>query len=320
MKVSLSAIKKIVVGAVYSEPYEEGIRFLKCTPDQVCAWTAVGDWWHEVALASTGIRIDFHTDSRYVGFTVRGKKCEVLINGLIAQVHISKDSNTFENFQITLPAGENRVTLVFSSHNPFCAIRELSIEDGAYLKPHTYDWKLLFIGDSITQGWNSKYDCLSYAYQTSFYFNAESVIQGVGGGRFLPQTFAKADFDPDAVIMAYGTNDFSDCPTAEEAMSQAEEYMTLVKQAYPNAKLFCITPIYRFDEQNKPMGTLDDYRKALSEIAEDIGYFVIDGYTLVPHHMDFFADAVHPNDLGFSLYAKNLIEQLLQYGIYKKKT
>ncbi len=312
MKLSIPEMKSITVGAVYAEPYEGGIRFLKCKPEQVQAWTEVGDWWTAVALASTGIRLDFHTDSSWLGVTLSGKKCEVLINGLFEQMLVPKNSDAFESFQILLPAGENRVTLVFSSHNPFCVLKELSVDDGAYIKPHCYDRKLLFIGDSITQGWNAKYDCLSYAYQTSFSLNAESVIQGVGGGRFLPKTFAKADFDPDAVIMAYGTNDYSDCPTLEEAMGQAEEYLSLVKQAYPAAKLICITPIYRFDGQEKAIGTFEAYRLALAEKAEALGYCVIDGFTLVPHTMDFFADEVHPNDLGFSQYAKNLTQQLIQ--------
>ncbi len=306
---------KIVVGSVYSEPYEGGVRYLKCKPEQVAAWTDVGEWWHGVALASTGIRVDFHTNSREVCFTMRGKKCEVLINGLFSQMFIPADSSVFERYQITLPAEDNRVTLVFSSHDAFCVLQELTVEDGAYVKPHPYDRKLLFIGDSITQGWNSKYDCLSYAYQTSFFLNAESVIQGVGGGTFLPKTFAKPDFDPDAVIIAYGTNDFGACDTIREGMMWASEYLKLVQQAFPDKKLFCITPIYRFDEKTKAMGTFDDYRAALSDEAQKLGFTVIDGYTLVPHHMDFFADAVHPNDLGFSMYARNLTQRLRQHGI-----
>ena len=40
----------------------------------------------------------------------------------------------------------------------------------------------------------------------------------------------------------------------------------------------------------------------------------VDGLSLVPPIPEFFADTnLHPNDLGFSLYAENLCRQLLPY-------
>ena len=44
---------------------------------------------------------------------------------------------------------------------------------------------------------------------------------------------------------------------------------------------------------------------------EKNGFEVVDGMTLGPHITEFFRDAhLHPNDLGFGLYAENLIKAL----------
>ena len=47
--------------------------------------------------------------------------------------------------------------------------------------------------------------------------------------------------------------------------------------------------------------------------AEARGFYVINGLKLVPPLDDFYADRyLHPNDLGFGLYAENLIKELIK--------
>jgi hypothetical protein len=41
---------------------------------------------------------------------------------------------------------------------------------------------------------------------------------------------------------------------------------------------------------------------------------VIDGFDLVPQSDDFFADGVHPNELGSLTLAKNLLEKMEKIG------
>ena len=42
------------------------------------------------------------------------------------------------------------------------------------------------------------------------------------------------------------------------------------------------------------------------------GMTLIDGDNLVPPIMDYMADAVHPNDLGFGVYAANVLRAMNQ--------
>lgn len=58
------------------------------------------------------------------------------------------------------------------------------------------------------------------------------------------------------------------------------------------------------------MGTFDECIDLLRSLYEARGIRVIDGLSLVPNRREFFADAVHPNALGFSMYAENLLRAI----------
>ena len=47
------------------------------------------------------------------------------------------------------------------------------------------------------------------------------------------------------------------------------------------------------------------------DIAKSYGFDIVDGYKIIPANCDFYADDLHPNDLGFSTYAQNLIKELI---------
>ena len=60
-------------------------------------------------------------------------------------------------------------------------------------------------------------------------------------------------------------------------------------------------------------GAFSDCQKAIQEIAKGLNLEVIDGETLVPPQAKLMADDLHPNDLGFTVYALNLIK-----AVYKR--
>jgi len=170
------------------------------------------------------------------------------------------------------------------------------------------------IGDSITQGWNSKYDTFSYAYRVTRFFNANSVIQGIGGAFYHEDTFDSIDFAPDIVTVAYGTNDFNRYSTYDEFRAHVKAHLALIAKEYSGKKIFVLSPIWRSDLHTRPMGTFDGARQIVIDEAESLGLIHIDGLKLVPPMKEFFADAhLHPNDEGFSQYAENLIKEMQKY-------
>ena len=74
----------------------------------------------------------------------------------------------------------------------------------------------------------------------------------------------------------------------------------------------CIRDRWRTNHtESKTGGTLLAFSSAIAEAARSFDRVsVIDGYTLVPHREDLFADGLHPNDEGFLHYALNLARHI----------
>ncbi|MBQ9783274.1 MAG: SGNH/GDSL hydrolase family protein [Clostridia bacterium] len=319
MKLSFEQIRSVTVGAVRVERQPDGIHFHKCTQKQVDAWRALSATLGERALTTTGIRLDFHTNSKTLRFfPTSGEKFEVYLDGVLRQAFDGgalREAGSSAELSLTDALGGEvdsiRVTLILPSHS-VGVLESVELEDGATLTPHAFDCKLLFIGDSITQGWEARYDSLSYAYRVSRFFNADSVIHGVGGGYFHETIFDSIPFDPDTVVISLGTNDFGHYKTQEEMRYQTAAFLSLIAMEYAGKKIFVISPIWRKNQQ-KTMGSFREARAIVIEEAERLGLCHIDGLSLVPPMSQFFPDGtLHPDDLGFSLYAENLIEQMLK--------
>ena len=321
MRLTYDQICSVTVGAVRTWQDSDGMHFCKCTQKQVDAWRALSPVLGERAETTTGIRLDFHTNSKKISFdTSHGKKFELYINNIPRyKVNADEYRERGEAIAFTLDGalgeeleGDRRVTLIFPSH-AIAVLKYVELDDSAYIKPHVFDKKLLFIGDSITQGWDSKYDSLSYAWRTTRFFNAESVIHGVGGGYFHETIFDHIDFKPDAVIIALGTNDFGHYPTLDVLREHAGKFLDLIKEEYADAQVFVLSPIWR-EVQKKGMGTFAQCRQVVIDEALRCGFNHIDGLSLCPPIPEFYADGnLHPDDLGFSVYADNLCRELVKY-------
>lgn len=319
MTLSLEKIKELTRGAVRIWEENGAVRFAKCTEKQVQAWYQYGsEVLGKRAETTTGVRLDFYTNSKTLSFkTASGDKYDLLVDGLLRS-HFVRGEDAYIEKTVALTdaigkeCNEVRVTLVLPSHS-VGALEYVKLDDGAYTRAPEYKTKMLFIGDSITQGHNTKFDSLSYAWRTASFFDADAVINGVGGGFFKPEMFDTSDFDPDTVILAFGTNDAmrSDFDTMYK---NTAEFLDLVKEAYGDKKVIVISPIWRAREDGSVIGADFESKRAMVEAeGKRRGFFVISGLKLVPPIADFYADKyLHPNDLGFGLYAENLIKELVK--------
>ena len=317
MKLDFEAIKSLTVGAVFVSKRDDGVmEFNKCSKRQIEAWHKFGDAVLAMrAKTTTGVRIDFHTNSGFLAFkTSSGAKFELLIDGKIRERFVSDSAGSI-NARVELrdPRGDKkediRVTLVFPSHS-IGSLEYIEIDDGAYAIAHEYERSILFIGDSITQGYNSYYDSLSFAWRVTKYYDAKSVINGIGGAFYQPETFDKVDFDPDTVIIAYGTNDAMRFSKISDMQNRVSGYLDLVKESYGNKRVIVISPIWRADSEGRPCNSdFAEKRLMVEKEAKDRGFEVICGLDLVDPIKEYFADTyLHPNDLGFAAYAENLIK------------
>lgn len=304
MKLTFEQIKSITVGAVRIWQENDTVRFSKCTQKQVDAWYKLLPILGERAEATTGVRLDFYTNSSSFAFqAASGSKFEIYVNGLLTNF-ISDDRCSIE---LDNSNGENRITLILPSHE-IGSLLSVELDDGADLRTAEFDRKILFIGDSITQGWNSGYDSLSYAYRVSRNLNAHSVIQGIGRGFFDESTLdQELDYDPDIVIIAFGTNDWGH-GSLESLAEKFGAFFDKILKIYRGKKIFAISPIWRADKHiRKGEIDFDEHCLTVKKAASERGIIVVDGENMVPHIPEFFSDGyLHPNALGFSIYAENL--------------
>ena len=124
-------------------------------------------------------------------------------------------------------------------------------------------------------------------------------------------------FDPDMIIVAYGTNDWCH---GIDITKTAKEYIDKLTRIYNHNRIFVILPIYRLDceeEQEEATISFYEFRNELNELCTQYeNITVIDGWDFIPHFSDFYEDGyLHPNDMGFLLYAENLIKKLNEVGM-----
>ena len=308
MKLTFEQICAITTGAVKIWQQEDGcVRFDRLTQQQQEAFIARNANFGPRTISTAGIRLDFYTDSRTVLVeTVNAGPWEVLVNGLPRYFLPEQGRMT-----ITLPGGENRVTVLLSNHKP-TALKFILLDEDSTIRPYTYSRKFLFLGDSITQGSTATRPSATYANRISHYFDAQVLNWGVGGSRFFPETVTTVDYDPDVVFIAYGTNDYVVWESKEVFLGWASQYMDRVKELYPGKPVICIGPLWRADgELIRATGKHRDVCDCVKDLALTRGFRHIEGYDLVGHSEEYFADKfLHPNDLGFAEYAINLIKHL----------
>ena len=322
MILSAEQIKSVAFGFVKSEVKDGLVHFQKCTDSQISAWYNIRQDLGGRAEATTGVKLDFITDGEAIEFSfIKGRKVEVYIDNLFRDQYLM-DEYRAKNERVLIPLKDTvggsydnvRVTVYFPAHDEPGVIDYFEVKNATFINPHKHSVKVLFIGDSITQGWEAYRDTLSYAQRLTRYLNAESVINGVGGAMFDESTFDTIDFDPDIVILSYGTNDVGYWNSGEEMLSHIKTYMSLVKKTYEGKKIFAISPIWRTNFANTfKTGTFPEGRASVISVAKDLGFIHIDGLKLVPPMADCFTDNVHPNEQGFSFYAENLFIELKKY-------
>ena len=315
MRLTFENIKAITVGAVRLWAEQDGFHFSGMTEAQLAAFLKLSESQHTNAAATTGVRLDFETDSAYLAYgSLTDAKYEVRVDGVLTATH----AKVGESNRIDLPADgkTHRVELFLPAHGVPGALAFVELSDGASFTRHVYDRKFLIIGDSITQGYNAEFDCLSYANRLCDHYNAESIIQGTGGAYYDVTTLEKLDFAPDAVFVAYGTNDANKFTSLAEIEARCRAYLTKLVPMYAGAPLFVITPPWRINEADlKPYGHVSLVAERIKRVADELGLTVIDGMKMIPKNPAFMADDYHPNTLGFAEYAHNLIKFLTKEGL-----
>lgn len=329
MKLNLEQMKEITLGALNIEVNGAGeFCFYRFTEHQMeDVYIEIPDFYKK-SKAAAGIRLDFLTDSETLSFryTIKSGSSrkfyffDCCVDGVMI-AHEGEMEMSAKAGEVKLTLGEGKVERRVTVWMPGLSIVRLSdvtIDDGASLKRAPVSRKILVLGDSITQGYDAVFASQSYANKMAYMLDAEIVNQAIGGEIFRPAILdEKLPFTPDLITVAFGTNDWSG-QTAENFEKNADGFYTKLAELYPDTRVFAILPIWRADWQKatktKPFHESRAILKALAE--KHSNFRVIDGMELTPHLPAFFSDLyLHPNDLGFEIYAEELVKRMTAIGL-----
>lgn len=333
MRLNLTQIKNITLGAARVEENENGIDFYRFTKTQEELYKNRSADFYMKSFASSGVKLSFCTDSEIMSLKiavtkgssrsyfsvdvfVNGKKLDSLSNFNEENLPLDYTKIGFDlggfSKEFELGSGEKQVE-VYLPWSVKTTLKELVLEDGAFIKPIKPDYKLLAFGDSITHGYDALHPSNKYISQFARFLNAEEYNKAIGGEIFFPElAAAKEDFIPDYITVAYGTNDWSKC-SFEEFSENCKGFLQNLSENYPKSKIYVITPIWRKEVlEEAKLATFKEVTEFIKNTAELYSNMtVIGGFDFVPKREEYFADLrLHPNEKGFDCYFKNLTDSI----------
>ncbi len=316
MKLTLEQIRPLTHGALSVTEENGTFVFRRFTDKQAEMYETINDFRVKVP-ATSGVRLEFVTDAESFAFDYRIDIAssrrfyffDVFVDGVMVQHFGHENLRVAEStLTVKLPEGEHRVGIYFPCLAK-AALSNVTVSDGATLKPVIKSRRLLCLGDSITQGYDAKYSSQTYANLLADKLDAEMLDQGIGGEIFRPALIdPDMDFAPDIITAAYGTNDWSG-QEHDRTVENANEFYAKLRATYPKAKIFAITPIWRADDDRvTKVGTFAEGVQIVRDAAlAQEGIVIVDGAKMIPHLREVCSDKyLHPNDYGFKFYANAL--------------
>ena len=204
--------------------------------------------------------------------------------------------------------------------------------------------KILFLGDSITEGFGPQDINNVYWKRLERECGCVSVGYGISGTRIARQQtpshdpredqyfrsrVAAMDQDADVVVIFGGTNDYGHGDAALGCFDDRTDdtfygalhnlYLDLLDK-YPGAQLVVMTPLHRLNENKayndfgvRCVGCLEDYVDIIREVAGYYGIPVLDLHRVSGMQPEvrtlrerYMPDGLHPNDVGHALICSRL--------------
>ncbi len=308
-------LRSIYFGAYSFRETEDGyLQAFQYSEAQMEYFRGAFDFWYDRCMATTAKTLEMTTEARKVSFEYKiiweGSQdtFELAVNRLISDIRYVKDLPKEGRLEWELPPGEKEI-VIYLPADATVLIRNCEI-DGTFT-PARKNEKVLWLGDSITQGFGPLRSGQTYVSVANRILNYDIINQGIGGYIYDKKSLMKMDgYTPDKIIVALGTNQFG-----AETMTDVEEYYETLTGIYgKQIPILCVSPIWRGDLPDA-IPVLVRFCGKVKEIAGRYSNVtVIDGFDLVPHLPEYFLDNLHPNALGAEVYGRNLAEAIRTAG------
>ena len=328
-------LKKHYYGAYCFEETKEGwLQAFQYTKAQMEYFKGAFDFWYDRCMATTAKTIEFVTEATEISFAYRflwlgsADSFELAIDGQITKIdyvqdilekyghriEVPQEGGPEWEFPIDstirwdLPEGKKTV-VIYLPADATVLIKDFSINAAA--EKVQKGAKVLWLGDSLTQGYGPLRSAMTYVSVANRLLNYDIINQGIGGYVYDKKSLMKMDgYHPEKVIVALGTNQYG-----SETMTDVEEYYeTLIGLYGREIPILCISPVWRGDQ---PEG-YEKFVRFCENVKNIAGSYrnvtVVDGFTLVPHLPEYYLDGLHPNCLGTETYGRNLVEEIRKRG------
>jgi lysophospholipase L1-like esterase len=314
MIISNEQLKKIYRGAYFFAETEDGyLQTFQYSKAQMDYFAGAFDFWYDRCMASSAKTLEFTTEATKISFdykiiwTGSPDSFELCVDGLITDIVYVKDIKAEGSISFTLEEGKKNVMIYLPAD---ATVLIKNFDSNMDVVPVEKGEKVLWLGDSITQGFGPLRSAQTYVSVANRLLGYDIINQGIGGYVYDKKSLMIMEgYRPDKIIVALGTNQYG-----TESMKDIEEYYEVLTDIYKDIPVLCITPIWRGDNLNG-LPTLISFCNKLKEIVKKYKTVtVVDGFKLVPHLPEYFLDKLHPNQLGSEVYGRNLVEAIKELG------
>jgi lysophospholipase L1-like esterase len=314
MILSNEQLKKIYYGALSICETEDGyLQSFQYTQQQMQYFKESSEFWYDRCNASNAKTLEFSTKATQFSLEYKiiwvgsEDSIELAVDGLITKIYYVKDLQKEGKISFDLPAGDKKV-IVYLPADATILIRNCEINADVF--PVAKKEKVLWIGDSITQGYGPLRSAHTYVSVANRLLNFDIINQGIGGYIYDKNVLVDMEgYSPDKIIISMGTNQYG-----TESMKDIEEYYERLSEVYGDRPVLCVTPIWRGDSPDGVEVLAKFCQKTKDICSKYSNITVVEGFGLVPHLSEYFIDNLHPNALGSEVYARNLVLAIQEAG------
>ena len=273
-------------------------------------------WFHDRTRCGASVTLELLTEAQKISFAYKfflrtGVKStfEIYVNGFLT--HMIDDGQVSDEgvLEFSFKKGKKKIEIYLPNYSEV-GIKDFFVE-GEYSSVVPKKTKVLFLGDSITQGGGSERSGLTYVNVVKRALDYEILNQGIGGYYCDKSILKDLIFNPNKIVVAFGTNHrrFSE----EEHKVVVKEYFKALNERYENVPIMVVLPPYCGD------GEANALKNTFKRIKQDFlcvvnvypNIQVVNAYQMIPHFADYFMkDFLHPNALGMTEYGNNLVEAI----------
>ena len=307
-------LKEIYFGAYEfgqtSDGYLQAFQFNKA---QIEYFNNGEEYWRDRCTASSAKTIELLTDASEFSFEYK-----IIWQGSLDSFEIFADNKFVQAYRVENLPGEGKLTfsipedsglkrhiIIYLPMDATVLIRNFEC-NSSYEIPVKGE-KVLWLGDSITQGFGPMRSSGTYVNVANRELNYDILNQGIAGYYFDKGSIIPMDgYTPDRIIVAHGTNQYD-----TKTMKPVEEFFETLFEVYGmKIPTLVITPVWRDDFlYDSDREKFLNFCNSVKEICHRYpNITTVDGFDMVPNSRRYYVDGLHPNEEGASLYGRNLVK------------